>query len=93
MEIEPASLQFTFYSVNGELTDQTVTHYAPFHHLGPFSPATVRSIRVGSKVALYGNILKNVKGQNVHDYLHLREGSYVYSVPFQWLTLHATLIS
>jgi hypothetical protein len=92
VDIEPASIELTFYSVNGELSEQTVTHYAPFHFLGPFSPATVRSVKVGSKVALYGNILKNIKGQNVQDYLHLREGHYVYNAPFQWLTLHATLL-
>ena len=81
-----------FHTVNGQLSEQETTFYAPFHRLGPFDPSTIRTIRVGARVALYGNVLKNVDGVNVQDYIHLRGGTYTFERPIQLLTFHADLI-
>jgi hypothetical protein len=78
--------------MDGKRTEYNATHYAPFHMLGPFSPATITSIEIGDKVAVYGNCLKKVNGAFVKDYLHLRKGVYR-SEPFQLLTFHADLLS
>ena len=68
------SVILTFHTIDGEKSKKKVNtvHYAPFHLLGPFEPATIRTVEVGSNVALYGNIMKQVDGIYVSDYLHLR---------------------
>ena len=89
------SVILTFYTIDGEKSNKkkvNTVHYAPFHLLGPFEPATIRTVEVGSNVALYGNIMKQVDGIYVSDYLHLRGGKYTYTLPFHWLTMHADLI-
>jgi len=92
-DLNPTSITLEFHTVKGELSDHTVTFYAPFHRLGPFDPSTIRTIQVGARVALYGNVLKNVDGVNVQDYIHLRGGAYTFEKPIQLLTFHADLIS
>lgn len=91
-DVNPTGITLMFHTVKGELSDHTVTFYAPFHRLGPFDPSTIRTIQVGSKAAVYGNVLKNVDGVNVQDYIHLRDGTYTFEKPIQLLTFHADLI-
>jgi hypothetical protein len=82
----------TFDTIHGKKTNQSSTFRAPFHFTGPFEPHSVRSIELGANVALYGNVLKNVKGVNVREYIHMRDGIYTFALPIQWLSIHADLI-
>jgi hypothetical protein len=91
--MEPSSVILTFHTIDGQETKESVTHHAPFHLLGPFRSATVRSINIGKRVALYGNVMKRVNGIFVQDYIHLREGNYIFSNAFHFLTMHADLLA
>ena len=93
--MESNSVILTFHTIDGDKPKEKKqsVHYAPFHHLGPFEPSTIRAIEVGPNVALYGNIMKKIDGVYVKDYLHLRGGKYTYVLPFHWLTMHADTIS
>ena len=93
--MDPNGVILTFHTIGGKKPTETTQaiHYAPFHYLGPFEPSTIRTVQVGANVALYGNILKQVNGVYVKDYLHVRPGKYTYMLPFQWLTMHADTIS
>jgi len=90
MDVNPTGITLT---IRKDGAKQTVTHYAPFHRLGPFEPMMITDISVGSNVAMYGNILKTVDGVNIQDYLHLRGGTYAFEKPIQLLTFHADLLS
>ena len=92
--MEPNSVILTFHTIDGKKPTgkNQMIHYAPFHHLGPFEPSTIRTVQVGSNVALYGNVMKQVNGMYVKDYIHLRGGKYTYTLPFHWLTMHADMI-
>jgi hypothetical protein len=87
--MESTSVILTFHTIQGMPNESKTIHYAPFHHLGPFEAATIRSVEVGEKVALYGSVMKQVNGVHVPDYIHLRSGKYTFHQPFQWLTMHA----
>ena len=91
MEVNPTGVTLTFFSIDGKPTNQTFTRLAPFH-TGGMGPVTIRTIQVGSRVALYGNILKNVNGVYLTQYLHLRRGTYTFEKPVQILTFHADLL-
>ena len=89
--MESTSVILTFHSIEGKAAtpdNEKVIHFAPKHFLGPFKPATVRSVEVGTKAVVYGNVIKNVEGAFVTEYLHLRAGKYTFTQPFVWLTLH-----
>jgi hypothetical protein len=90
--MESSHVILTFHTIEGKATETQTVHYAPFHYLGPFTPATIRSVKVGSDVALYGSVLKELNGIFVREYMHLREGNYIFNKPFHWLTMHADLI-
>ena len=93
--MEPNSVKLTFYTIDGKETtkeNENVVHYAPIHLLGPFRPATVRSVEVGHNVTLYGNILNMINGIFVQEYIHLRAGKYTFKQPFQWLTMHIDIL-
>jgi hypothetical protein len=92
VETNPTSIVLSLHTINGERTDRTLSFDAPFHHLGPFEPMTIRSIYVGSRVSMYGNIIRNIEGANVEGYIHLRKGTYEYEKPFQLLTFHADIV-
>jgi hypothetical protein len=82
----------TFETIEGKKINHSAKYRAPFHHVGPFMPHSIRSVEIGENVALYGNVLKNVKGVNVREYIHMRDGIYTFALPIQWLSLHADLI-
>lgn len=92
VESNPTSISITFHTINGKRTDRISTFDAPFHYLGPFLPITIRTIKVGSRVALYANVIQNIEGANVEGYIHLREGTYTYEMPIQLLTFHSDVL-
>ncbi len=90
--MDPTSVILHFYTIDGNKTEQTITHYAPFHQLGPFAPATIQLVEVGAYVSVYGNILTHHQGAHIQKYIHLRKGQHKME-PFQWLTFHADLLN
>ena len=63
IDSDPTSVILTFYREGGEIVDQKVQ--APFHYLAT-TPFRIKSVRVGSRVALYCNVIYNVEGTNVN---------------------------
>lgn len=93
VDVNPTGVTLTMRSGSiRESTYQNVTHYAPFHYLGPFEPMWITSITVGSRVSFYGNTLQNVEGSNVERYLHLRNGIYTFKKPIQLLSFHGDVL-
>jgi len=92
VDSHPTSISLTFHTINGERNDRTSTFDAPFHYLGPFNPMTIRTIKVGARVALYANVIQNIEGANVQGYIHLRTGTYTYEIPIQLLTFHSDVL-
>lgn len=93
VDSNPIGIVLTLYTLRGEVVDKVFSFDAPFHYLGPFEPMTIRSIKVGSRVALYANVINNVDGVNVEGYIHLRGGTYRYEKPIQLLTFHGDILS
>jgi len=87
VDVNPTGVTLTIQNES-----EKITHYAPFHQLGPFDPMMITGITVGANVAMYGNILKNIEGRNVQEYIHLRRGNYAFEKPIQLLTFHADII-
>jgi hypothetical protein len=91
MDVNPTGVTLTLFSIDGNPSNEKVTHLAPFH-MGGFGAVTIRTIQVGTRVAMYGNILKNVNGAYLTQYIHLRRGIYTFEKPIQILTFHADIL-
>ena len=70
--------------------DKPMTYRAPFHQMTP--TPVFREIHVGSKVTVYGQIRKYVKGSLVTEYFHLRGGAYTLEAPIQFVTFHGSIL-
>jgi hypothetical protein len=92
VEVNPIEVTF-WLRTPSEKEFRKHTLYAPFRHVGHIPPILFKSVLIGSNVALYGSILKNVDGVNVQDYLHLRGGSYTFEQPIQFMSIHADKLS
>ena len=90
--MDPTHVIVTFDKINGKKVNFSSTLKAPFHMLDISTEMTIKTIKIGEKVALYGSCLKPVDGHYVKEYLHLRKGIHR-SEPFKLLTLHADIVS
>jgi len=89
--MEPSNIVIHFFTIQGYPVPPEhpgATYSQVVHFTGPFESHTVKSITVGKNRSLYGHVLKEVDGKNAREYIHLREGMYQYTKPFQFLTLH-----
>ena len=89
--MEPSNIVVHFRTLGGiEVPrDRRGTYFSEIvHYPGPLESHTINKITVGKNRCLYGHVLKEVEGKNVREYIHLREGTYQYKLPFQFITVH-----
>jgi hypothetical protein len=93
--MEPSNIVIHFRTLGGIAVPPETegTYFSDVvHYPGPFESHTVHTITVGKNRCLYGHVLKEVEGKNVREYIHLREGTYRFTRPFQFLSLHMDYI-
>ena len=89
--MEPSNIVIHFRTLGGisiPLESEGFYFSDIVHFTGPFESHTVYKIKVGKDRCLYGHVLKEVRGKNVREYIHLREGTYHFKLPFQFISLH-----
>ena len=93
--MEPSYILVQFYTMDGYAipSEHPGESYSQIVHVvGPIRSHTVKRITVGENRVLYGHVLKEINGKNVREYIHLREGTYRFTRPFQFLSLHMDYI-